>query len=108
MDWIKPFSSRQHAQAGEVLFKKGEPATEMFVVLTGRYRLVETDIKFESSCGWRIWPALTRSEAHADTGVPPSRHTTPDWLWSSRTALLPKSEIRVLFPKPDYEAAVRE
>ncbi len=48
MDWIKPFSSRRHTQAGEVLFKKGESATEMFVVLTGRYRLVETDIKIES------------------------------------------------------------
>ena len=48
MDWIRPFSSTRCTRAGEVLFNKGEPATEMFVVVSGRFRLAETGIEIES------------------------------------------------------------
>ena len=42
MDWVKPFSSTRHVKAGTALFRKGEIAEEMFFVVSGRYRLVET------------------------------------------------------------------
>ena len=42
MDWVKPFSSTRHVKAGAVLFRKGEIAEEMFFVVSGRYRLVES------------------------------------------------------------------
>jgi CRP/FNR family cyclic AMP-dependent transcriptional regulator len=42
MEWIKPFSSTRHVKAGTVLFRKGEIAEEMFFVVSGRYRLVES------------------------------------------------------------------
>ena len=42
MEWVKPFSSTRHVKAGTVLFAKGEIAEEMFFVVSGRYRLVES------------------------------------------------------------------
>jgi len=48
MDWLKPFTSTRHAKAGEVVFRKGDAANDMFVVLSGHFRLVETGIEMIS------------------------------------------------------------
>jgi CRP/FNR family transcriptional regulator, cyclic AMP receptor protein len=47
MDWLKPFASTRHVRAGEVLFRKGDVASDMFVVVSGRFRLAETGIEIE-------------------------------------------------------------
>ena len=44
MDWLKPFTTTRRAQAGEVLFRKGDVASDMFVVVSGRFRLKESGI----------------------------------------------------------------
>jgi CRP/FNR family transcriptional regulator, cyclic AMP receptor protein len=46
MDWLKPFTSARFVSAGETLFRKGDAATEMYFLVSGRYRLTElaTDI----------------------------------------------------------------
>jgi CRP-like cAMP-binding protein len=44
-DWLKPFTTSYRAHAGEALFRKGEAAGEMFVVVSGRFRLAETGIE---------------------------------------------------------------
>ncbi len=44
MDWLKPFASTRGANTGDVLFRKGDPASAMFLSLSGRYRLLETGI----------------------------------------------------------------
>lgn len=49
MDWIRPFSSTRRMRAGEVLFNKGELATDLLIVLSGRLRLVESGIELESA-----------------------------------------------------------
>lgn len=41
MDWLKPFMSRRRCQAGEVIFRKGDPSSAMFYTVSGRYRLNE-------------------------------------------------------------------
>jgi hypothetical protein len=38
-DWIRDFTTRRAFKAGEVLFQKGAPASEMFILLSGRCRL---------------------------------------------------------------------
>jgi CRP/FNR family transcriptional regulator, cyclic AMP receptor protein len=48
MDWLKPFTSTRHVKAREVVFHKGDVAGDMFVVLSGRFRLVETSIEIVS------------------------------------------------------------
>jgi CRP/FNR family cyclic AMP-dependent transcriptional regulator len=45
MDWIKPFSTMKQVGAGEVLFRRGDTAKEMFVVVSGRLRLLEPGIE---------------------------------------------------------------
>jgi CRP/FNR family transcriptional regulator, cyclic AMP receptor protein len=43
--WLKPFMGERRARAGEVLFKKDDPAGEMFFTITGRFLLRETGIE---------------------------------------------------------------
>ena len=38
-DWLRDFSIRRSFTAGQVLFEKGAPAREMFILLSGRCRL---------------------------------------------------------------------
>jgi hypothetical protein len=45
MDWIGPFSVVQHAHVGEILFKRGERATNMYVIVSGRFRLEESGME---------------------------------------------------------------
>ena len=48
MDWLKPFTTTRRARAGEVLFRKGDVADDMFVVVSGRFRLKESGIDIVS------------------------------------------------------------
>jgi len=41
MDWLKPFSSARRASNGEILWRKGAPASAMFYIVSGRYQLPE-------------------------------------------------------------------
>lgn len=45
MTWLKPFMSEGVAQAGDVLFRKGDQADEMLYTVAGRFRLVESGIE---------------------------------------------------------------
>jgi hypothetical protein len=43
MDWLRPYMKRRNYQKGDILFRKGDPANEMFLVGKGKYRVVELD-----------------------------------------------------------------
>ncbi len=43
MDWLKPFTSARNVSAGDVIFRKGDIADNMMVVMSGSFRLVEID-----------------------------------------------------------------
>jgi len=45
MSWVKPFSSTRHAIAGETIFHKGDPAIEMFFIVSGRFLVKEPGIE---------------------------------------------------------------
>jgi hypothetical protein len=45
MDWLKPFMTERNCNAGEILFYKDEKAEDMFYIVSGRYRLVESGIE---------------------------------------------------------------
>ncbi|HWW48115.1 MAG TPA: cyclic nucleotide-binding domain-containing protein [Xanthobacteraceae bacterium] len=45
MDWLKPFMTERKCAAGEALFYKGELAEEMFYIVSGKFRLVESGIE---------------------------------------------------------------
>jgi CRP/FNR family transcriptional regulator, cyclic AMP receptor protein len=44
MDWVKPFTSSHTMKAGDILFRRGEPADRMFFIVSGRCQLVETGV----------------------------------------------------------------
>jgi CRP-like cAMP-binding protein len=46
MEWLKPFMSERSCNAGEVLFYKDEKADDMFYIVSGRFKLVESGIEF--------------------------------------------------------------
>jgi hypothetical protein len=44
MEWLMPFMRRRTLTKGDVLFKRGDRATEMYATLSGSIRLVELDV----------------------------------------------------------------
>lgn len=48
MNWVKPFSSVQNVRAGEVLFRQGDSAREMFFVVSGRLWVKERRVAIET------------------------------------------------------------
>src|SRR5215510_12526901 len=45
MDWLKPFMTRRKYAKGDVLFRKGDRANEMFFTVTGRFLVTELGIE---------------------------------------------------------------
>jgi hypothetical protein len=45
MDWLKPFMTRRQYREGDVLFRKGERANEMFFTVTGKFLVTELGIE---------------------------------------------------------------
>ena len=45
MDWLKPFMTRRQYRKGDVLFRKGDRANEMFFTVTGRFLVTELGIE---------------------------------------------------------------
>ena len=45
IEWLKPFMHQHVFQAGNTLFHKGEPADEMYYIVSGRCHLKEIDIE---------------------------------------------------------------
>ena len=41
--WVKPFTSTLTHRAGETVFHKGDPADEMFFIVSGRFEVKERD-----------------------------------------------------------------
>jgi CRP/FNR family transcriptional regulator, cyclic AMP receptor protein len=44
MEWLIPLMTRQKLEAGHVLFRKGDPANSMYLILKGSVKLVEIDV----------------------------------------------------------------
>src|SRR6478672_11433940 len=44
VEWLTPLMTHQTHEAGHVLFRIGEPANSMFLILKGSVRLVELDL----------------------------------------------------------------
>ena len=44
MDWLNPFMDKRKVRPGEILFKRGDVADEMFFVISGRLRLRELGV----------------------------------------------------------------
>src|ERR1700721_2125883 len=45
MEWLKPFMSERKYRKGDVLFKKDDAATEMFLTVTGKFLVKEMGVE---------------------------------------------------------------
>jgi hypothetical protein len=45
MDWLKPFMNKRAYRKGDVLFKKGQAAKEMFLIVTGKFLVSEIGVE---------------------------------------------------------------
>src|SRR5689334_21745776 len=45
LDWLRPFMTPRHYQKGDVLFRKGDDATEMFLTVSGKFLVTEISIE---------------------------------------------------------------
>ena len=45
MDWLKPFMSKRNHYKGDVLFRKGDQANEMFFTVSGKFRVIELGVE---------------------------------------------------------------
>jgi len=45
MDWLKPFMERRNYRKGDVLFRKGQPAHEMYFTVSGKFLVTEINIE---------------------------------------------------------------
>jgi CRP/FNR family transcriptional regulator, cyclic AMP receptor protein len=45
MDWLKPFTTKKHFPAGSIMFSKGDPASELHFLISGRFRVVEPNVE---------------------------------------------------------------
>jgi CRP/FNR family cyclic AMP-dependent transcriptional regulator len=48
LNWVKPFSSTQAAAVGEVLFRRGDPASEMYFIVSGCFRVRELGVELRT------------------------------------------------------------
>jgi hypothetical protein len=45
MDWLKPYMHKKTCKAGDILFRKGDQAHEMYYTVSGKFRLIESGIE---------------------------------------------------------------
>jgi len=45
MDWLQPFMTKRKYQKGDLIFRKGDPADEMFLAAKGKYLVSELNVE---------------------------------------------------------------
>ncbi|HKS85369.1 MAG TPA: cyclic nucleotide-binding domain-containing protein [Pseudolabrys sp.] len=45
MDWLRPYMTPRKYRKGEILFRKGDVANEMFLTVTGKFLVTEIDVE---------------------------------------------------------------
>jgi CRP-like cAMP-binding protein len=45
MDWLKPFMNQRNYRQGDVLFRKGQPANEMYLTVSGKFLVTEIGVE---------------------------------------------------------------
>lgn len=48
LNWVKPFSSTKAFAVGDVVFRHGDPANEMFFIVSGRFHVKERNVDLKT------------------------------------------------------------
>jgi len=94
MDWLRSYMKRHNYRAGDVLFRKGDLADEMFMVGSGLYRVPEIEVD------------LRPGEIFGEIGLltPGYRRTqSVECVEAGHVLSLPYDEVRALyFENPEF------
>jgi hypothetical protein len=94
LDWLRPYMKRRKYRNGDVLFRKGDEANEMFLIDTGKYRVPEIDVE------------LQPGEIFGELGLltPGYRRTqSVECVEDGHVLTLPYNEVRALyFENPEF------
>ena len=94
MDWLRPYMKKRKYRKGDILFRKGDPADEMFLVGKGKYRVPELDIELQPGQIFGELGLLT-----------PGYHRTQsvECVENGHVLTLPYDEVRALyFENPQF------
>jgi Cyclic nucleotide-binding domain len=67
LEWLKPFMTERKCISGEVLFYKDEKAEDMFYIVSGRFKLVESGIELPVGAIVGEFGMLSPSNARTQT-----------------------------------------
>jgi CRP/FNR family transcriptional regulator, cyclic AMP receptor protein len=48
LKWVKPFSAAKSFSVGDMVFRRGDPADEMFFIVSGRFRVTERNVNLQA------------------------------------------------------------
>jgi CRP-like cAMP-binding protein len=94
MDWLRPYMKKRKYRKGDILFHKGDPADEVFLVGKGKYRVIEMDSELQPGQIFGELGLLT-----------PGYHRTQsvECVESGHVLTLPYDELRALyFENPQF------
>ena len=94
MSWLRPYMKKRRYRKGEILFRRGDIADEMFVVSKGKYRIPELDQELQAG------------EIFGELGLltPGYRRTqSVECVETGHVMSLPYDEVRALyFENPEF------
>jgi CRP-like cAMP-binding protein len=94
MNWLRPYMKKRKYRAGDLVFRKGDPANEMLLVGTGKYRIPELNIE------------LRPGEIFGEMGLLTSgsyRTQSVECVETGHVLTLPYDEVRALyFENPEF------
>ena len=108
MDWLKPFMTKRTYKKGDVLFRKGDRAYEMFYVVSGKFRQRDRGDDPVRAGVRRAGDAGAGQSAHFEHGMHRNRRSADHHLRQGAGALFPESDVRLLFPAAHHGAAAAE
>jgi CRP-like cAMP-binding protein len=95
MDWLRPYMRKRKCRKGDVLFRKGDPADEMFLAAKGKYRVVELNNELQPGQIFGELGLLTPGY---------QRTQSVECIESGHVLTLPYNEVRALyFENPQFE-----
>ena len=92
MNWLRPYMKKRKYRKGDMLFRKGDPANEMFLVGKGRYRVLELGNELQPGDGELalLTPSYNRTQS-------------VECIESGHVLTLPYDEVRALyFENPEF------
>ena len=109
MTWLQPFMTRRKTKKGQVIFRKGDIAEAMYLVVDRPLPLAGNQYPVEGGRGGgRTRPALARRRADGNPRIARRWRSAVAGLREIRRTLLSESGIRARFSQAHQQAAVRK